>query len=258
VAAVCRLLAKVVAALEVGGGQADLADPAAQVTEDRAGLATEDPADPADPATEDPADPATEDPADPADPATEDPADPADPATEDPADQATEDPADPATSVDLMTVVVLATSAGPAVLVTSGRDLGTLSEASVAPRGVMDQRRGVGEHLPGPAGAGRSLRRGESGTKGRSITGATTSNRYGIRVKTAGGSTSSESGSRCNESLPVGRPPAGLRAAALGGVAASWPGWNGEVVDDVGSDLGRCEVGLDPVGDVGVLVAAGA
>jgi hypothetical protein len=242
VAAACRLLAKAAADLEVGGGQADLVAPAAQVTEapaDPAAQATADQADPADPATEDRADQVTEDQADPADPATE-------------------DRAVQATSMDLVIVVVLATSAGPAVPVTSGRGLGTLSEASVAPRGVMDQRRGAGEHLPGPAGAGPSLRRGESGTKGRSITGVTTSNRYGIRVKTVGGSTSSESGSRCNESLPVGRPPAGLRAAALGGVAASWPGWNGEVVDDVGSDLGRCEVGLHPVGDVGVLIAAGA
>jgi hypothetical protein len=162
VAAACRLLAKAAADLEVGGGQADLvapADPAAQVTEAPADQVTADQADQADradQATADPADRATEDPAD---RATADPADPADPAIEDRAVQAT--------SMDLVIVVVLATSAGPAVPVTSGRGLGTLSEASVAPRGVMDQRRGAGEHLPGPAGAAPSLRRGESGTKGR-------------------------------------------------------------------------------------------
>jgi hypothetical protein len=159
VAAACRLLAKAAADLEVGGGQADLvapADPAAQVTEAPAAQATADRADPAAQVTEDQADPAT---ADRADQVTEDQADPADPATEDRAVQAT--------SMDLVIVVVLATSAGPAVPVTSGRGLGTLSEASVAPRGVMDQRRGAGEHLPGPAGAAPSLRRGESGTKGR-------------------------------------------------------------------------------------------
>jgi hypothetical protein len=165
VAAACRLLAKAAADLEVGGGQADLvapADPAAQVTEA--------PADPAAQATADRADPAaqvTEDQADPADPATEDRADQVTEDQADPADPATEDRAVQATSMDLVIVVVLATSAGPAVPVTSGRGLGMLSEASVAPRGVMDQRRGAGEHLPGPAGAAPSLRRGESGTKGR-------------------------------------------------------------------------------------------
>jgi hypothetical protein len=105
-------------------------------------------------------------------------------------------PVVPATSVDR---VVRETSAVPVAPATSDRGLPTPSAASVVPRGVMEQRRGAGEHRRGPGGAGPSRRRVECGTQGRSTTGATTSNRYGIRAKTGGASISSESGSRCNE-----------------------------------------------------------
>ena len=134
-----------------------------------------------------------------------DPAAPVDRATSvDPAapgDRATSaDPAvlvAPATSV---VPVVRVTSVDPAVPATSDRDLLTPSEASVVPRGVMEQRRGAGEHLREPGGADPFRRPAASGTKGRSTTGATTRHRYGIRAKTAGASISSESGSRSNES----------------------------------------------------------
>jgi hypothetical protein len=110
-----------------------------------------------------------------------------------------------AAPVGRVALVVRATSAGrvaPAVPATSDRGLPTPSAVSVVPRGVMEQRRGAGENRRGPGGVGRSLLRAECGTKGRSTTGATTSNRYGIRAKMVGASTSSESGSRCNQ--PVG------------------------------------------------------
>jgi hypothetical protein len=105
----------------------------------------------------------------------------------------------PATSADRVAPVVPATSADPVVPTTSDRGLPTPSAASVVPRGAMARRRGAGEHRRGPGGVGPSPRRAECGTKGRSITGATTSNRYGIRAKTVGASISSESGSRCNQ-----------------------------------------------------------
>jgi hypothetical protein len=103
----------------------------------------------------------------------------------------------PATSVD---PAVRVTSVDPAVPATSDRDLLTPSEASVVPRGVMEQRRGAGEHLREPGGADPFRRPAASGTKGRSTTGATTRHRYGIRAKTAGAFISSESGSPSNES----------------------------------------------------------
>jgi hypothetical protein len=107
--------------------------------------------------------------------------------------------ADPAVLVTSVVPVVRVTSADPAVA-TSDRDLLTPSEASVVPRGVMEQRRGAGGHLREPGGADPFRRPAASGTKGRSTTGATTRHRYGIRAKTAGASISSESGSRSNES----------------------------------------------------------
>ena len=116
----------------------------------------------------------------------------------------------PATSV---VPVVRVTSVDPAVPATSDHDLLTPSEASVVLRGVMEQRRGAGEHLREPGGADPFRRPAASGTKGRSTTGATTRHRYGIRAKTAGASISSESGSRSNESA-AGRPPRRCGAAA--------------------------------------------
>jgi hypothetical protein len=116
-------------------------------------------------------------------------------------------PVVPATTADRVVPVVRATSAVPAVPATTADEvvpatldsgLPTPSEASAVRRGVTERRRGAGEHRRGPGGAGRSLPRAESGTKGQSTTGATTSNRYGIRAKTVGASISSESGSRCN------------------------------------------------------------
>jgi hypothetical protein len=105
----------------------------------------------------------------------------------------------PATSADPVAPAARATSADPVAPTTSDRGLPTPSAASVVPRGAMARRRGAGEHRRGPGGVGPSPRRAECGTKGRSITGATTSNRYGIRAKTVGASISSESGSRCNQ-----------------------------------------------------------
>jgi hypothetical protein len=104
--------------------------------------------------------------------------------------------------------VALVTSVGPAVpetsvvLVvptTSDRGLRTRSAGGEVPRGVMGQHRGAGEHRQEPDGAGPFRLPAATGTKGRSTTGATTRTRYGIRAKTAGASTSSESGSRCNQ-----------------------------------------------------------
>ncbi len=126
------------------------------------------------------------------------------------ADRATSvDPAVPAVRATSVDPAVPATSVVPVVRVTSDRDLLTPSEASVVPRGVMEQRRGAGEHLREPGGADPFRRPAASGTKGRSTTGATTRHRYGIRAKTAGASISSESGSRSNESA-AGRPPAAI------------------------------------------------
>jgi hypothetical protein len=99
--------------------------------------------------------------------------------------------------------VARVTSVGRVVPATSDGGLLTPSAASVVLRGVMEQRRGAGERRRRSGGAGRCRRRAECGTKGRSTTGATTSNRYGIRAKTGGVSISSESGSRCNK--PAGR-----------------------------------------------------
>jgi hypothetical protein len=124
---------------------------------------------------------------------------PVDPAV--PAVRATSvDPAVPVAPATSVVPAVRATSVDPAVPATSDRDLLTPSEASVVPRGGMEQRRGAGEHLREPGGADPFRRPAASGTKGRSTTGATTRHRYGIRAKTAGASISSESGSRSNES----------------------------------------------------------
>jgi hypothetical protein len=111
----------------------------------------------------------------------------------------------PATTVALAVRAASATTAAPATSVDPAApatsDSGRLmpSEASAVSRGAMEQRRGAGEHHRAPGGADRSLPRADSGTKGRSTTGATTRTPYGIRAKTVGASTSSESGSRCNE-----------------------------------------------------------
>jgi len=105
----------------------------------------------------------------------------------------------PETTADPADRVVPETSAGPVVPATSGRDRPMRSEASTVSHGAMEQRRGAGEHLRAPDGAGRSLPRAECGTKGRSTTGASKNNRSGIGTKTVGASGSSESGSRCNE-----------------------------------------------------------
>jgi hypothetical protein len=112
-------------------------------------------------------------------------------------------PAGPVTSVGLVVRVVLAgrvTSAVPVARVATTSDRGhpTPSAASVVNRGAMEQRHGAGELRREPAGAAHFLRPEGFGTKDRSTTLATTSSRYGIRAKTAGASTSSESGSRCN------------------------------------------------------------
>jgi hypothetical protein len=123
----------------------------------------------------------------------------ADPAV--PAVRATSaDPAVPVAPATSVVPLVRVTSVDPVVPATLDRDLLTPSEASVVPRGVMEQRRGAGEHLREPGGADPFRRPAASGTKGRSTTGATTRHRYGIRAKTAGASISSESGSRSNES----------------------------------------------------------
>jgi hypothetical protein len=117
----------------------------------------------------------------------------------------------PAVLVDLVTSAVLvarvvlagrvtSTEAVPVARVATTSDRGptTPSAASVVNRGAMEQRHGAGELRREPAGAAHFLRPEGFGTKDRSTTLATTSSRYGIRAKTAGASTSSESGSRCN------------------------------------------------------------
>jgi len=109
--------------------------------------------------------------------------------------------------------VVPVTSVGRVLPATSDGGLLTPSAAFVVPRGVMEQRRGAGERRRRSGGAGRCRRRAECGTKGRSTTGATTSNRYGIRAKTGGVSISSESGSRCNKPTRQDGRPADARAA---------------------------------------------
>jgi hypothetical protein len=138
---------------------------------------------------------------------------------EDPADLVdplTADPADPVVQVTSAGLAVPVTSGDLVVQETSGRDLPMRSEASTVSHGAMEQRRGAGEHPRVPGGAGRSLPRAECGTKGRSTTGASKNNRFGIGTKTVGASGSSESGSRCNERvtgravaphLRSGRPP---------------------------------------------------
>jgi hypothetical protein len=116
----------------------------------------------------------------------------------------------PAVLVGLVTVglvapavlvgLVTSTEAVPVapVATTSVRGHPTPSAASVVNRGAMEQRHGAGDLRREPAGAAHFLRPEGFGTKDRSTTLATTSSRYGIRAKTAGASTSSESGSRCN------------------------------------------------------------
>jgi hypothetical protein len=105
----------------------------------------------------------------------------------------------PAALVTSAGLVVPVTSAGLVVPTTSDLGLRTHSAGGEVPRGVTEQRLGVGERRHEPDGAGPSRLREASGTKGRSTTGATTRPRYGIRAKTAGASTSSESGSRSNQ-----------------------------------------------------------
>jgi hypothetical protein len=103
------------------------------------------------------------------------------------------------TSAGLAVLVVLVTSVVLVVPTTSDRGLRTRSADGEVPRGVMERRRGAGEHRHEPDGAAPFRLRVASGTKGRSTTGATTRPRYGIRARTAGASTSSESGSRCKQ-----------------------------------------------------------
>ena len=111
--------------------------------------------------------------------------------------EALADPVAPRTLEDLAVPADQATSADPADRMTLDRGHPTPSVASVAPRGVMERRRGAGAHRHASAGADRSPLPAGYGIKGRSTIGASRSSRSGIRAKTVGVSTSSESGSRC-------------------------------------------------------------
>jgi hypothetical protein len=128
--------------------------------------------------------PETTDPAVPAAPETTDPAVPADPETTDPAV-----PADPETTG----------CAGLAVPAAHG--MATTSVAtSTGPRGATDPHPGALARHRDRAGTDRFRRPVDSGGMVPSTTGATTKLPCGIPGSTSGASTSSESGSRCNES----------------------------------------------------------
>jgi hypothetical protein len=168
-----------------------------------------------------------EDPADLVDPLTADRVDPADLVDQETSGvlvaqvdlATTADPADPVVQVTSAGLAVPVTSGDLVVQETSGRDLPMRSEASTVSHGAMEQRRGAGEHPRVPGGAGRSLPRAECGTKGRSTTGASKNNRFGIGTKTVGASGSSESGSRCNERLTGRAVAPHLRSDRLPGSA---------------------------------------
>jgi hypothetical protein len=172
---------------------------------------------PADPATTDPVDlvdPADQaatvpaDQVDLADPATTDPVDLVGQATTDPAgrvDPATTDPADPETT----------DRAGQAVLGTAT----TIAATSTAPPGETAPRPGAQVSHPGRAGTGRFPRPVDSGTMARSTTTATRRIRCGIPGSTSGASTSSEYGSRCNES-PHKTPASPIGEAGVARFAA--------------------------------------
>ena len=76
----------------------------------------------------------------------------------------------------------------------------TSAATSTAPRGATDPHPGALVHHRGRTGTDRSHRPGGSGGMVPSTTGATRKTRCGIPSSTSGASTSSESGSRCNES----------------------------------------------------------
>jgi hypothetical protein len=124
------------------------------------------------------------------------------------ADRVITAPADPADRVitapaDLAVPVAPAPGCtAPADLaVPAARGMATTSAAtSTAPRGVMDPHPGDRVHHRGRTGTDRSHRLGGGGGMVPSTTGATRKTRCGIPSSTSGASTSSESGSRCNES----------------------------------------------------------
>lgn len=137
-------------------------------------------------------------------------ADPADLATTaDPAVQVTSaalvvpattaDPADRVVQETSAGLVDQVTSADPVVHMTSDHDPLMRSAASTVSRGATEQRRGAGDRHHVPDGADHSLLLAEYGTKGRSTTGASKNNRFGIGTITVGASGSSASGFRCNE-----------------------------------------------------------
>jgi hypothetical protein len=157
----------------------DPVDPA-RVDPDPVDRAATDPADP-DPADPDRADRVATAPADRAVPETTDPAVPAVPETTDPAD--------------------LETTGCAGLAVPAAHGMGMTSVAtSTGPRGATDPRPGALARHRDRAGTDRFRRPGDSGGMAPSTTGATTKLPCGIPGSTSGASTSSESGSRCNES----------------------------------------------------------
>ena len=144
------------------------------------------------PVDPDPVDPARVDP-DPVDRAATDPADP-DPADPDPvvldrADRVATAPADRA----------VPETTDPAVPAAHGMGMTSVA-TSTGPRGATDPRPGALARHRDRAGTDRFRRPGDSGGMAPSTTGATTKLPCGIPGSTSGASTSSESGSRCNES----------------------------------------------------------
>jgi hypothetical protein len=127
-------------------------------------------------------------------------ADPADRATTDlvgradPVDRETTDQADP---VDRETTDRV-DPAAPAVHGTAT----TTAATSTAPPGETDPHPGVQASHRGRHGTGHFPRPVDGGMTARSTTGATRKPQTGIPSSTSGASTSSESGSRCNESPP--------------------------------------------------------
>jgi hypothetical protein len=155
--------------------------------------------DPVDRAATDPADP---DPADPdpvvldrADRVATAPADRAVPETTDPAVPAVPETTDPAVPADLETTGC----AGLAVPAAHGMGMTSVAPFT-GPRGATDPRPGALARHRDRAGTDRFRRPGDSGGMAPSTTGATTKLPCGIPGSTSGASTSSESGSRCNES----------------------------------------------------------
>ena len=131
-------------------------------------------------------------PADRAVPETTDPAVPAAPETTDPAVPETTDPAVPAD---------LETTGCAGLAVPAAHGMATTSVAtSTGPRGATDPHPGALARHRDRAGTDRFRRPVDSGGMAPSTTGATTKLPCGITGSTSGASTSSESGSRCNES----------------------------------------------------------